>query len=229
MSEDEQPERKSHPRPASMVMTRVGGVDYPLVSVAQCKTCQSPHRLIIENHLITGRSNAGIRKELEAIDPDGEHPTAEGIGEHYRKGHMPLNQAVKRRLIERRAEEIGKNMNAELETLMDHVTVAQMILQTGGEKVARGELDPNITETLAAAKFLFDIEKSAQGSVDNEMWTTAFMVYMEAARELMTEDQWQNFGRRLASHPVLREMAAKRDAIEANTIDAEVVEESEFS
>jgi hypothetical protein len=202
-----------------MVMTRVGNQDYPLVSVPQCKTCQSPHRLVIENHLITGRTNTGIRRELEAMDPDGEHPSAEGIGDHYRNGHMPLTKAIQRRLIERRAEAIGANMNAELDNLMDHVTVAQMILQRGGEKIATGDIDPDVAQTLQAAKFLWDVEKQAEGSVDNEMWTTAFMVYMESARELMTEEQWQTFGRKLSNHPVLRELATKRAAIEATAVE----------
>lgn len=212
--------------PHSMVMTRVGNIDYPLVSVPQCRTCQSPHRLIIENHLISGRTSTGILRELESIDPDNEfHPSAEGIGEHYKRGHMPLTKAVQRRLFERRQEEVGERMNEALGTMMDHVTVAQMIVQKGGEKIATDELVPTVAETLGAAKFLHDIEKTLEDDVDNELWTSAMVIYMESAREVMTDEQWYAFGQRLTTHPILRAIKQKRDAIETNTVDAELVEE----
>lgn len=210
------------PSPASMVMTRIGGRDYPLRSVPQCKTCQSPHRLLIENALLQGRTYKAIERELEGLDPGPMgNPNAEGISHHYKEGHLPLPQAVQRRLIERRAEEIGINMESAVDSLVDKVTVAQSIVQKGWEMLAADQAAPTVAETISAIKLLHDIEKQSEQSLDQEAWVQSVQIMMEVARELMDDEQWDWFGRKLASHPVLRAMAKKAPAGE---IEGEVVE-----
>lgn len=207
--------------PSSMVMTRINGKDYPLKSVPQCKTCQSPHRLYIEKAMLEGRTYRAIERELEGLEPGVMgHPSSEGISHHYKEGHMPLPAAVQRRLIERRAEEIGLDMESKVESLVDKVTVAESIVQKGWELLANDAQAPTVAETLAAIKLLHDIEKQTEGSLDQEAWVGAVQVMMEVAREVMADDQWEYFGRKLSSHPVLHALARKKQAmIEAESID----------
>jgi hypothetical protein len=207
--------------PASMVMTRINGKDYPLKSVPQCKTCQSPHRLHIEQAMLQGRTYRAIERELEGLDPGAMgHPSSEGIANHYKEGHMPLPQAVQRRLIERRAEEIGLDMESKVESLVDKVTVAQSIVQKGWEMLAADQSAPTVAETISAIKLLHDMEKATEGSLDQEAWIGAVQVMMEVAREVMADDQWEYFGRKLSAHPVLHALARKNQPM----IEGEVVD-----
>jgi hypothetical protein len=205
--------------PASMIMTRIGGKDYPLKSVPTCKTCQSTHRLYIENALISGRTYRAIARSLPE-DTSDTNPSADGIANHYNEGHMPINQAVQRRLIERRYEEIGQSMESEVDAQVDKVVVAQMIVQKGWELMQSGAVDPTVAETLAAIKALNEMEKDAEQSVDQETWVASMQVMMEIAHKLMTPVQWQEFGRLLSSNPILRALASKED----QTVEGELEE-----
>lgn len=205
--------------PASMIMTRIGGKDYPLKSVPNCKTCQSVHRMFIENALITGRTYKAIERSL----PDetaAENPTSDNISAHYKNGHMPLPQEVQRRIIERRATDIGRNLEDAAEMLVDKYTVAEMIVHKGAEKILTGDVDPNVAETLAAIKLLHDFEKQNEINVDQEAWIASVQVMMELAHEVMDDEQWSRFGRQLATNPLLNALAKKQ----RGEVEGEVVE-----
>jgi hypothetical protein len=197
-----------HPNhPASMVMTRIGGQDYPLRSVSSCKTCQSPHRMAIENELLQARSYTSIAKSLEGLDAGHlGHPSPEGISDHVKRGHIPLPVSAKRRLIERRAKDIGRSIEESEESLADHVTLAQMVVTRGYERLVSGEIEPNLTEALAAGKFLHEVEKSVGGGVDESAWRDTLMVYLEVSRQFIPQEKWAEFSRSVGSHPVIKAM-----------------------
>lgn len=203
----------SHPHPSSMVVTRIGGVDYPMRSVPSCKTCQSPHRLAIENDLVKGLSYASIARSL--VDLPGGHlgnPSAEGISDHVRKGHIPVGASAQRRLIERRAKEIGRSIEDSEESLVDYVTVSQMIVARGFERMQGGEIAPDLGDVIAASKFLYQIDQSAEGGMDQEVMLQALHAYMEVARSFIPQERWQEYGALMERHPVLRAIHDQQEA-----------------
>lgn len=201
-----------HPNPSSMVMTRIGGVDYPMRSVPSCKTCQSPQRTLIENELVKGRSYAVIRRELEGL-PGGDrgHPSAEGISEHVKNGHVPIGASLQRRLIERRAKDIGRNIEAAEESLADYVTVQQMIVSRGFERLQGGEIQPDVKDLIAASRFLHDVESQGDNGLGEEVMLQALHAYLEVARTFIPPDRWAEYGRAMAANPVLLAIAQKQD------------------
>jgi hypothetical protein len=200
-----------------MIMTRINGRDYPLKSVPSCKTCQSPHRLYIENALLQGRSYRNIARSLPDETKDG-NPSSEGIRNHYTQEHMPLNQAIQRGIIENRAKQIGRNIEEEVDEQVDKILVAEMVIHKGWEMLQTNAAQPTVAETLSAIKLLNELEKSSETDVDNETWVATMQVMMETAHALMTNEQWEKFGRQLASNPILRAIANK----EANTVEGEL-------
>ena len=88
-------------RGQSALMTRVGGRSYPAKVVLQCKTCTSPYRTQIENALLKSYGYAAIVKSL----PEDANLNERNIMEHFQRGHLPLDESVRRVVIEEDARE----------------------------------------------------------------------------------------------------------------------------
>ena len=194
--------------PLSLVMARVGGENYPMRSEANCKTCQSPNRLHIESELVRGRSYRTIARSLVGM-PEGVkgHPSHESIANHVKGGHVPLGQAAQRRIIERRAVEIGRAVEDSEDPLTDYVTLNQMIVNKGVEMMASGDLDIKATDVIAASKFLYGVEQGAGGEVDVQAWIEAVTEFMEIAQKHIPPSAWQAYAAELHASPVLKALA----------------------
>lgn len=189
--------------PRSMVMAQVGGRTYPLVSHPNCRTCQSPFRQDIERGLLQGLSLRVLVGSLTGL-PQGvlPHPNKEGIKNH-KEHHMPFTAQVQRRIIERRAEQLGRDIEEAGESLIDGVTAAELTVQKGFERMANGEISPNVTEMLAAAKFLREVEKDAGGGIDEQAFYEILSAYMETVVKFIPQDRMQEFALAMRTHPVI--------------------------
>lgn len=198
----------------SMIMTRIGGADYPMVSIPTCKTCQSPHRTLIENGLIRGYSFASLARQVADLPDSGRGcPSSESISAHKANGHMPVEAAAQRRLIERRAEEIGRDIEHDVETLADHVTVARMVVAKGFERMQAGEIQPDIADVLAASRLLIQVDAQQEpGGLDQAAMMDVLHVYMEIARDLIPQDRWAEYATRVRAHPVILAIEARQAA-----------------
>lgn len=195
-----------------MVVTKIGNRAYPIRSEPRCRVCNSPHRQWIEAQLVRGMSYRSIAHEVEGM-PNGSAkvPSRESIGAHFRNGHMPLGQDVQRQIIERRAREIGRDVeNGDGTSLADHVTVAQMIVQRGVEQVADGTMPLSASDVLKASAFLRQVEASTQGADDAEIWAEAMAVYMGIAQQFIPADKHRAYARALHASPLLRALASRQ-------------------
>lgn len=214
-------------RPGSMVMINVHGAQYPLKTVTQCRTCMSPHRMMIENAVLEGQSYKTIAKSLEGL-PLGHrgwpHPAMDSIQRHVNSNHMPIGPTTERILIERRSEEIGRSLENHATSLIDYQGLNELIIQRGVSGMARGELKPSMGDVLRAISNQHNFAMAAEDSVDSQAWQDALLAYMDVVNEMMPPEMMGEFGRRLAQHPVLRNLAV-RSAPPA--IEGEVVSDGE--
>jgi hypothetical protein len=192
---------------ASMVMYRLAGREYPLRTVAQCKVCQSPHRYEVEQQIIAGRVWSQIERHLKTTDPEVDL-TARNIKDHYQNNHLPLEQEVGRRIIERRAEQMGRSLDTGVDSMVDGVTAAELVVQKGVEALQRGELQVDVKDMLAAAKLLETFGADQDGP-DQAAYVEAFMVYHEVASQVMTGEQFERFGQALSRNQVLKTLVAR--------------------
>lgn len=191
-----------------MVTIRVGGQDYVMRSDPNCFTCQSPHRMFIENELIQGRSYSTIAEALSTMTTGLKpRPSKQSIGNHVRADHLPLTAGAQRRLIERRALEIGASYEEGVDDVIDMVTVNQMIVAKGFQRMQRGDIEPDLNDVIAASRMLFQIEQSVGGGLDEQVWRDALMVYMEIAQQFIPQAAWQDYARALTGHPVIKAIA----------------------
>lgn len=208
---------KAPSHPASLVMTRVGGMDLPQYSNPRCKTCQHPDRLKIETLLVQGYGYKTVAEQVS--ENSGIEVGWWSIRDHYKARHLPLPNAAIRRLSENRTKEIGAALDEAADQIVDHVVVSKAILQRGFERMVAGEIEPEMKDTLAAAKMVMDIENAAAGSLDQQAWSDAFVAFFETARAVMTPEQYAQFGHALSTNPVLKAIEAKSTP----TVEGEVV------
>ncbi len=196
----------THTKARSMVMTRIGGHEYPMVSSPTCKTCQHPSRLEIENSMILGTAVMSI---LADLPEDDFKPSYWGIRAHFKNGHMPLEAATQVALIERNAKRQGLVIEEAVGSLVDHITVTEMVVQKGFERMQKGEIEPDLADTLNAVKIIDQIQSRNNSDLDHETWVSACMSMLEDARSIMTQEQWETYGRKLATNPILSALTAK--------------------
>lgn len=192
-------------RPQSVVMVEVNGQQYPMKSVASCYTCQSPHRLEVEQMICAGGSYQTVADSLVGR-PHGRkpHPGASNIKRHVDEDHMPLTQTLQHSLIKERSKELGRSLETHTGTLVDYVAANRMVIQKAMDRMAKGELEPNVAEMLTAIRMEHTVQQSVDGGLDAAAWQDAMLVYMEVAQQFIPTERMNEYGRALASHPVLR-------------------------
>lgn len=196
-------------RPGSVVMIEVNGQRYPMKTIVQCRTCMSPYRLEIEQAVLEQRSYQKIADAVADREPGTlPNPGYQSIRDHVNKGHMPIGPTSERALVEQRAKQIGRDIQTYAAGLADYVSVNEIIIQRGMDRLARGELKPSMSELLTAIRMQHSIETATEDGVDAQAWQEALVAYMEVAQQFIPADRFQQYGAALAQHPVLRAMMA---------------------
>ena len=183
-----------------LASVQLGGRRYPLVAQRTCKTCSSRHRDFIERQTVAGRTWAAIIQDL----PGDAGLTPRNLADHFKNQHLPVAAEAVKQLAERNATAKGELVQESVEPITDYLHFARAVIGQVNDRVARGEVRPAIRDALRAAELLARYEPIDQ--VDESAVAVAFLVYHETAQELMTEAQFQEFGRRLDADPILQDM-----------------------
>jgi hypothetical protein len=145
---------------------------------------------------------------------------------HYRNGHMPLEIEASRRILENRAIERGLDIEKGVRELVDGVTLAETVVQKTYEAIQSGEIKVDVRDGLTAARLL-EVFAPAESGADASVYAQAFMVYHETAQMLMSAEQFEEFGHRLASNPVLKALIARYSEGE-EAVEEEILEEDQI-
>lgn len=208
MNQDELVDRADGP-PASAIMVEVGGQRFPMKSVPQCRTCQSPYRLEIEQAICSGASYAAAAEVVEGRAPGRlPHPSSDNVKAHVASKHMPLGATFQHALIAERAKEIGKSLETGSASLVDYVTANRAVIQSGMDRIAKGELQPNMSELLTAIRIEHTVQSANGDGLDTEAWQEALIAYMDVATRFIPHDALPEYGRALAKHPILRALVS---------------------
>lgn len=195
---------------------RLGGKTYALKTVPQCAVCTSEYRLDIESAIAKGTPFLTIHREISLRDPDFA-VTAQSLRTHYDRGHMPLGTEVVRRTLERRAKERGRDIEAAVDVAVDGVAFAELVLRRSVEMLAEGKIEPTMMDGLQAAKIVEQFAPHEQAAAESA-YVEAFMIFHETAQQIMTESQFQEFGRRLGENEALRALLDKYSGDDSATV-----------
>jgi len=208
-------------------------------SVPQCHTCQSPYRDQIEEGLASGLSAPTILGHLRPFttiageDPI-DFPSAESIASHRKNKHLSLTDELRQAMLDQHREAIGQNLSEDEDVVVDKTLVARMIVQRGYEMLRDGTAEPSVTEVIAAARLLQQLDKDMDENVDVQVWRDVLMVHMDVAMHYIPIDMLSEYGREIEQHPIMLALREKlkQDAItQAQKIvaiepiqDAEIIE-----
>jgi hypothetical protein len=185
----------------------------------------------IEQQLLRGLSYRKIAVTYSEVEYESKGRTlvlpkieASALRNHYMKGHLPVDAAIQRQLIEERAKEVGSRYEEMAGEFLDSYVAAKAILRKGYDRIVKDEIAPDVKETLAAAKMVQEIEDGSKKNLDAEAWSQAMTVYFQTAQEIMSDEMWRQFTSRLSTNPILRALTKKMAGEpDEEILDAEVV------
>lgn len=223
MTDENLPARQNN----SIVQVKIGNNVYDAVFEPRCKVCNHPARFTIEEKLLLGNSYPKIARwvsDVRATKPSGEQVDwpeleARNIKNHYVQGHCPLDAEMMRAFTERRAEELGEDLEESMTTFTDHIVVQKAILSKGYEALVKGEIQPDVKDTLAASKLLADREREIAGQASVEEWQDFMQLYFSVVRQVVAPEQWTQIVSDIQQHPVMKQMQ-RRKTIEGRVEDA---------
>jgi hypothetical protein len=125
------------------------------ISEPRCKACQSPNRREIDRYLVMGMSAAEVARHFSVRD--GENYTRKSFSNH-KNNHLNLRDAAVRRLVEKRAEESGQDIEETSENLLTERAILEGMVHKGWEKLQDGEMEMGPGDLMAALARLKDAE-----------------------------------------------------------------------
>jgi hypothetical protein len=195
-----------------MIQVRIGSRQYDAVKVSNCRTCTHPARMHIEEKILLGFAYREIEEQFSeremVLDKDSDpqwlpRVGRESIRNHYVVGHMPMEAATMRRIAERRAHTVSRSVQ-DGDVLVDQYVLAEAVVARTHQRLALGEIEPEVRDGLAAAKFLQSVQAEIDPDTTAEAWTQAMTVYFETARRVMPLGMWAQFTQELSGNPILR-------------------------
>lgn len=211
---DPQMDRGMDPGPKrSVAQMFIGGRATPLTGSPRCRTCQSPYRAEIERALLGSISKSSVLASL----PEGHGLNENMIGNHYRH-HLPARETVHLALVNDRAREIGINLETHAGSLVDYRSFLKVGLQRTFERLADGEIMPDVKDGIAFAKAIAEIDIAMGGDIDQTAMAQGMLAliasFQGAIAEFAPEYAYaiSNSARRRAeANPIVRSLLNLQD------------------
>lgn len=208
-------------RGRAVAVRRYGGREYTYPQRdPRCKVCQSGYADYIERNILKSYGYTLVWNSLP--DEVKERVSVRNITSHI-KNHLHMDQIAVQATHIQRAEEIGIDIAASTQVLVDQITFAKVGLQKVYEKMVEGDLEPDIKDGIAFANFLAKTEETAGGDVDRDVLAQGFMAYMDAVRQICSPEQAALIRDTLAANPVLNALMGR----ETKVIEGETAEDDE--
>lgn len=189
--------------PTSMVVVRVGGRTVPAKTGKRCRVCQSPHRAQIEAWILEGYTRPTILAYLADME-EGRlgHPTEKSLREHTDK-HLPLGARAEAAILERRAEQLGDEIEKHGGRVADHLSALDMVVLKGFDGIQKGDIRVDATTLMKAIDLKHKLEMAIEGGIDANLWRDALMEYMRIAVQFIPPERRKEFADALSKSPVL--------------------------
>lgn len=197
-------------QPPSVSMVKVGTEVVPQRSSPTCATCQSNHRMFLENELLRQRGYASIARQAATLTNHGELgvPSAGSIRQHVLSGHLTQPALERRKIGERRAEQLGMQIMGE-DSLVDYMALNELIINRGMERLADGEIEPSMGDVLTAIRNQHSFEALSEKGFDVEAYEQTMFVYFTTAQQFMPPQQFEAMMESLKKNPILRALSQK--------------------
>jgi hypothetical protein len=176
----------------ALVKCDVGGRNYPLVASPRCRTCRSPQRREIEELVVGGSSFAEASRSYSAAGL-----SARNVREHIRRGHLPIEHEVVRRLVEQEVKEHIALVESGVSAKLAVIVLAQTTIRSVNERLMSGELEPTISEGIRMASLLASYDRAVwkEHRTEKQLRQSheGFAVLFSIAKSMMSTEMWADF------------------------------------
>jgi len=191
-------------RSAHLASVTLDGSSSSVVSIPQCRTCQSPFRDEIEGLLTRGFSYTSIVRSL----PVEADLTSRHLRDHVANQHLASDGHMAVRLA-KEALERGETLDGAVQVLRDDLRLARKTVAAVEARLDAGEIQPDLKEGLAAMALLARYDQQAEEVLDNDRAVQGFNEYWMVTRQIMTADQFAELRVRLTNNPVLQALIGR--------------------
>lgn len=122
---------------------------------------------------------------------------------HREKGHIPMNQQMMRELAEQRALQEGIDLTEHTGQFLDHYLVSKLVMTQGYEALIKGEIKPDVKDTLAAAKLQAEMDAANKQSLTTEQMQDLIFLYFRTVQKNVDLQQWQKIMREIQDNPLV--------------------------
>lgn len=157
----------------------------PMITVGQCQTCQHPHRLWIERQVLKGRSYKAIAESLPP-DSEGHQLDRRSISNHYSKGHMPLDSAIMRGVLEEEAGVLGQNFEEGVRGAFTNRGALNTLIRKAYEDAMSGVTTVEPRDLIQMVKLYNEMDSSASLAATEEA-KLAVRIFMEAIQNVLAD------------------------------------------
>jgi hypothetical protein len=186
-----------------MVLVKIGDRTVPAKTGARCRVCQSPHRAKIDAWIIEGYTRPTILEWLADMEegPMG-HPSEKALRGHTDR-HLPLEVRAQTAILDRRAEQLGDEIEKYGGRVADHLSALDMVVLQGFDGIQKGTIKVDAATLMKAIDLKHKIDTTVNGGVDANVWRDALMEYMRIAIGFIPVDRRKDFAAALDASPVL--------------------------
>ena len=152
------------------------------VASPRCKVCTFPERRLIDNMLALGWTRAEVRRHwndvIEAQTGEVEYFKKSSVENHALK-HLSIQDSAVRRILERRAELEGIDVEMIEGFIMTKTGVAEVLVHKGLEALQRGDTQVEPKEIIGAIDTLIKLEEK-RSVVAEEVMLREIRAFMRA-------------------------------------------------
>lgn len=219
---------KMTPTTQDLLSEEIDGELYLYKRSGQCKICNTSDdlRSIIDSLLLFPKSYKEVLRAIQPIQEklgikDGDQITYENIRVHQKK-HLPMEKALVREVIERRAKEKNISILDAGERMLTAEAFYEIILAKGFEEIAMGYSKPTLTQTMHAMEMLRTIEKEDSSDYRPEELINQLDMILLAIREVLPDSMKEALFRKIEEYQSANVTSKKNKSIKTAELEESV-------
>jgi hypothetical protein len=154
----------------------------PIVAVATCHVCQSPHRDWIERKLVQGHNYKSIAESI----PDGS-VSRKSIANHY-KEHLAVDARAMRALLEEEASNLGQNVEEGVRGALTLRGMTEVLIRKAFHDAQDGLTTVEPRDMIQMIKLLNELNSSS-GTAAVEEARLAIELFKEALQNVLLKGE----------------------------------------
>ena len=188
----------------ALVSVQAGGKAIPMKYEKSCSVCRDEYRFDAEKLIMRGRSYQSVVADLPAAEF-----SEDSLRRHFANGHVPIKQAARQFAAERKSKEITEAVEPVAHGLSRTLAFAQTVVTSVEKRVAAGDLQPTVSDGLAAARFVAEMTEDEDAHQVRNQALQVVLALTDLVQEMLSPlGLWSQFQDRVNASPAISALLA---------------------